>query len=175
MSKLKIFNQSKHELQPYAKHGDSGFDLPADLPKEGIHLLPFERKLIPTGIFVEVEYGYELQVRPKSGNSLKKQFDVKFGTVDSNYRGEVGVIVQNLSPTHCHINDGELIAQAVIAKVEYPDVENVDNLDELTSSERGEKGFGSTGSTVEDRKATEDKPKSTRKKATPKVEEDEAN
>lgn len=176
MSKIKIYSESKHELPTYAKDGDSGFDVPANI-EHPIRLLPLERKLIPTGIYVEVEKGYELQVRPKSGNSLNKLFDVKLGTVDSNYRGEVGVIVQNVSGEHCLIKDGDFIAQFVIAPVAYPEREMVETLDELTSTDRGEGGFGSTGSNTDERKEVVEeqsdiKPRTTRKRSSKKENED---
>lgn len=160
MSKIKIFSTSKHGNPSYAKDGDSGFDLAANID-EPIHLAPLSRIAIPTGIYASFAEGYEGQVRPKSGNSLNKQFDVKFGTVDNNYRGEIGVIIQNISETFLTIEDGQFVGQLVVAPVEnkLDGIEIVNSLDELGTTNRGTDGYGSTGSSVEERKSSKTKTK----------------
>lgn len=141
--KVKIINRSKHALPAYETIASAGMDLRANLEHE-IVLKPMERKLIPTGLFIELPIGTEAQVRPRSGLALKKGITVLNapGTVDADYRGEVGVILINLSNEDFVINDGERIAQMVIAKHERAEWEEVD---ELSSTERGAGGFGSTG------------------------------
>lgn len=141
--KVKIINRSKHALPAYETIASAGMDLRANLEQE-IVLKPLERKLIPTGLFIELPIGTEAQVRPRSGLALKKGITVlnSPGTVDADYRGEVGVILINLSNEDFIINDGERIAQMVIAKHERAEWEEVK---ELSSTERGAGGFGSTG------------------------------
>lgn len=141
--KVKIVNQSKHPLPNYETPASAGMDLRANL-KESIQLKPLERKLVPTGLFLELPIGTEAQVRPRSGLALKKGITVlnSPGTVDADYRGEVGVILINLSNEDFIVNDGERIAQLVIAKHERAEWEVVS---ELSSTERGAGGFGSTG------------------------------
>jgi len=141
--KVKIINRSKHALPAYETIASAGMDLRANLEQE-IVLKPLERKLIPTGLFIELPIGTEAQVRPRSGLALKKGITVlnSPGTVDADYRGEVGVILVNLSNEDFIINDGERIAQMVIAKHERAEWEEVI---ELSSTERGAGGFGSTG------------------------------
>lgn len=143
MIELKIVNKSKNELPEYAHPGDSGLDIRANL-EEAVILQPLERKLIPTGIYVSLPDGYEIQVRPRSGLALKHGLTVLNtpGTIDSNYRGEIGVIIINLSNEIQHIFPGDKIAQLVVMKVEKANVDLVFSLDE---TDRGENGYGSTG------------------------------
>lgn len=140
---LKIKNESHHPLPAYETEGSSGMDLRAFL-KEPISLKPLERMLIPTGLFVEIPVGYEGQVRPRSGLSIKHGISLVncVGTIDSDYRGELKIPVINLSDQTFTLNDGERIAQLVIAKYERVVVELSEALSE---TQRGEGGFGSTG------------------------------
>lgn len=144
--KLKIVNKSTNENPAYATAGAAGFDLRANL-ESPVSLNPGERKLIPTGLFMEIPLGYEGQVRPRSGLALKRGLTVLNtpGTVDADYRGEVGVILINKSSEVQVIEHGERIAQMVIAKHETPEIEVVNSTEELESTERGAGGFGSTG------------------------------
>lgn len=141
--KIKIINQSKHALPEYKTALSAGMDLTANL-EEAVVLKPLERKLIPTGLYIELPAGYEAQVRPRSGLALKNGLTVLNtpGTIDADYRGEIRVILINLSNQDFTINDGERIAQMVIAKHETAVWEEVENLEE---TERGAGGFGSTG------------------------------
>lgn len=140
---VKIINHSKHALPAYETQTSAGMDVRANLD-EPITLKPFERALIKTGLFMEIPAGYECQVRPRSGLAFKKGITVlnSPGTIDADYRGEVGVILINLSNEPFVIEDGERIAQLVFAQVEQAEL----NLTiELTETERGAGGFGSTG------------------------------
>lgn len=141
--KVKVINKSKHSLPHYSTIASAGMDLRANL-NQSISLKPLERTIIKTGLFIELPIGYEAQVRPRSGLALKKGVTVlnSPGTVDADYRGEVGVILVNLSSEEFVIEDGERIAQMVIAKHEQAEWDEVSGLDE---SERGAGGFGSTG------------------------------
>lgn len=141
--KVKIINKSKYGLPVYKHSGDAGCDLYANIDEQ-ITLRSLERAMIPTGIFVSVPEGYEMQVRPRSGLAAKHGVTVLNtpGTVDSSYTGEVCVILINLSNEPFTVNPGERIAQAVIAKHETAEWVVVDTLDE---TERGDGGFGSTG------------------------------
>lgn len=141
--KIKIINKSKNELPKYETEGASGMDLRANL-EEPIVLKSLDRNLIPTGIFLEIPQGYEGQVRARSGLALKKGLSLPngIGTIDSDYRGELKVIVVNLGREDIVINNGDRIAQLVIMKVEMPEVEIVE---ELSDSERQDGGFGHTG------------------------------
>lgn len=141
--KIKIINKSKHSLPEYKTSGAAGMDLYANL-NEPITLKPLERTLIPTGLFIEIPLGYEAQVRPRSGLALKHGLTClnSPGTIDSDYRGEIGVILANLSNEPFTINDGERVAQLVIAKHERAEWELSETLSDTT---RGEGGFGSTG------------------------------
>lgn len=141
--KVKVINRSKHDLPKYETEASAGIDLRANLPKP-FSLQPLERTLVQTGIFLEIPVGYEAQVRPRSGLALKKGVTVLNtpGTIDADYRGEVGVILVNISNQPFVINDGERIAQLVFAKVEQAEFFEVE---ELSSTERGVGGFGSTG------------------------------
>ena len=146
MIKIKIVNKSKNELPEYAHPGDSGLDIRANL-EEAVILNPLERKLIPTGIYMGIPAGYEVQVRPRSGMALKRGLTVLNtpGTVDSSYTGEIGVIIINLSNEVQHILPGEKIAQLVVMKVEKADIDLTFSMDELDATERGANGYGSTG------------------------------
>ena len=141
--KIQIINKSKHQLPAYETIQSAGVDLRANIDSP-IVLKPLERALIKTGLFMALEDGYEAQVRPRSGLAYKNGITVlnSPGTIDADYRGEVGVILVNLSNTDFVIEDGERIAQMVIAKYEQADFELVD---ELSTTERGAGGFGSTG------------------------------
>ena len=141
--KIKVVNKSKHPLPHYATTQSAGMDLRANLD-EPITLKPLDRTLVKTGIFMELPAGYEAQVRPRSGLAFKKGITVLNtpGTIDADYRGEVGVILVNLSNEDFVVEDGERVAQMVIAKHEQPSWEEVE---ELIETERGAGGFGSTG------------------------------
>tara|TARA_Y100001978_G_C23676131_1_gene426508 strand:+ start:34 stop:468 length:435 start_codon:yes stop_codon:yes gene_type:complete len=141
--KIKVVNKSKHPLPHYATTQSAGMDLRANLD-EPITLKPLDRTLVKTGIFMELPAGYEAQVRPRSGLAFKKGITVLNtpGTIDADYRGEVGVILVNLSNEDFLVEDGERVAQMVIAKYEQPSWEEVE---ELIETERGAGGFGSTG------------------------------
>lgn len=141
--KIKVINKSKHLLPEYATENSAGMDLRANID-EPIVLKPLERALIPTGMFIALPHGYEAQVRPRSGLAIKKGITVLNtpGTIDSDYRGMIGVILVNLSNEDFVVNDGERIAQMVISKYEHAEWEEVDELDE---TERGAGGYGHTG------------------------------
>ena len=141
--KIKIVNKSHHPLPAYATELSAGMDLRANID-EPIVLKPMERRLVPTGLHIALPVGYEAQVRPRSGLALKKGITVLNapGTVDADYRGDVGVILMNLSDEPFTIEDGERIAQMVIARHEHAEFIPVDVLDE---TERGEGGYGHTG------------------------------
>lgn len=141
--KIRIINKSQHELPHYETEASAGMDLRANIV-EPVTLKPLERAIIKTGLFIELPIGYEAQVRPRSGLAAKKGITVLNapGTIDADYRGEVGVILVNLSNTDFTIENGERIAQMVIAKHERAEWELVE---ELTETLRGSGGFGSTG------------------------------
>ena len=141
--KVNIVNKSKDKLPHYATSQSAGMDLRASL-EEPILLKPLQRVLVKTGLFMELPIGYEAQVRPRSGLAFKKGITVlnSPGTIDADYRGEIGVILVNLSDEEFVIEDGERVAQMVIAKHEQVDWEEVV---ELVETERGIGGFGSTG------------------------------
>lgn len=141
--KIKIVNKSHHALPEYKTKGSAGMDIRAFL-SESIELKPLERKLIPTGLYLELPENHEAQIRPRSGLALKKGISVlnSPGTVDADYRGEVGVILVNLSNENFIVEDGERIAQMVIKPVSQYEWESVEILE---TSERGAGGFGSTG------------------------------
>ena len=142
--KVQVINKSKHALPQYATEQSAGMDLRANID-EPIVLKPLQRCLVPTGIFMALPKGYEAQVRPRSGLAIKKGIGVlnSPGTIDADYRGEVCVILVNLSAEEFVVEDGERIAQMVIARHEQAEWEEVEELD---STERGLGGFGSTGS-----------------------------
>jgi len=140
---INIINKSKHELPNYETIASAGMDLRANLDKPVV-LKPLERAIIKTGLFMALPVGYEAQVRPRSGLAAKKGISVLNapGTIDADYRGEIGVILVNLSNESFTINDGERVAQMVIAKHERADWNEVIELD---TTDRGVGGFGSTG------------------------------
>lgn len=140
---VKVINRSKHALPEYKSAGAAGLDLYADLD-ESVTLQPFERQLIPTGLYIELPEGYEAQIRSRSGLALKHGVSVLNapGTIDSDYRGEIKVILINLSNEPFTVNDGERIAQMVVAKYEIIELQLTDK---LTDTERDQGGFGSSG------------------------------
>lgn len=143
MLKIPVINRSKHALPEYATPLSAGLDMRANLD-DSIILKPLERAMIPTGLFIELPEGFEAQVRPRSGLAAKNGISVlnSPGTIDADYRGEIKVILVNLSNDLFIIEDGERVAQLIVAKHE-----RVDWIpsEELGSSERGSGGFGSTG------------------------------
>lgn len=141
--KVKVVNNSKHKLPEYKTEQSAGMDLCANIDEDVI-LKPLERKLIPTGLFIELPKGFEAQIRPRSGMSLKHGISVLNtpGTIDADYRGEIGVILVNLSNEDYLLQDGERICQMVISKHEQI---KWDSVIELNETKRGEGGFGSTG------------------------------
>jgi dUTP pyrophosphatase len=141
--KVELINRSKHPAPHYATALSAGMDLRANI-ESPIVLAPLERRLIPTGLFIALPQGYEAQIRPRSGMAFKKGITVlnSPGTIDADYRGEIGVLLVNLSNEPVEIPDGERIAQMVIAQHESITWQEVE---ELTETERGAGGFGSTG------------------------------
>ena len=143
MIKVPVINRSKHALPAYATDAAAGLDLRATLD-ESVTLAPLQRALIPTGLYMELPVGYEAQVRPRSGLAAKNGITVlnSPGTIDADYRGEIKVILVNLSNEPFVVQDGERIAQLVIAKHEQITWQETD---QLNDSERGSGGFGHTG------------------------------
>lgn len=143
MLKIKIVNKGGQPLPQYATSQSAGMDLRADIG-EPVTLRPLERRLIGTGLHIALPAGYEAQVRPRSGLALKQGVTVLNtpGTIDADYRGEIGVVLVNLSDKDFVVNPGERIAQMVIARYEQAELEQVELLDE---TERGEGGYGHTG------------------------------
>ena len=141
---VKIINKSDNQLPAYETVNSAGMDLRAYLPEGPVTLKPMQRMLIPTGLFMEIPEGYEGQVRPRSGLAIKSGITVLNtpGTIDADYRGEVKIILINLSDTDFTINSGDRIAQIIFAKCEQMEVVNVETLSE---TERGAGGFGHTG------------------------------
>jgi len=141
--KVKIINASKHSLPEYKTVFSAGMDVYANL-KESVCIKPMQRELIPTGLFIELPEGYEAQIRPRSGLCIKHGITVlnSPGTIDADYRGEVAIIVINLSDKEYTIHDGERLCQMVIARHERIEWSIVD---ELNETERGSGGFGHTG------------------------------
>ena len=141
--KIKIINKSHHPMPAYATPQSAGMDIRANLT-EPVELKPLERKLIPTGLYIALPEGYEAQLRPRSGLALKHGLTLlnSPGTIDADYRGEIGVILVNLSAEPFTIADGERICQMVITTHEHVEWEAVETLDE---TERGAGGFGHTG------------------------------
>lgn len=141
---VKIINKSDNPLPAYETVNSAGMDLRAYLPEGPVTLRPMQRVLIPTGLFMEIPEGYEGQVRPRSGLAIKNGITVLNtpGTIDADYRGEVKIILINLSDTDFVINSGERVAQIIFAKCEQMEVINVETLSE---TERGAGGFGHTG------------------------------
>lgn len=140
---VKIVNKSKNELPAYSTEMSAGMDLRANL-NESVVLKPLERKLVPTGLFIELPKGFEAQIRPRSGLALKKGITVLNtpGTIDADYRGEIGIILVNLSQENFVIENGERICQMIIAAHETVEWNLVEMLDE---TDRGAGGFGHTG------------------------------
>ncbi|AJA68233.1 dUTP diphosphatase [Myroides odoratimimus] len=143
MTTVKIINKSKHSLPNYETNQSAGMDLRANL-EEPITLNSLERAIVPTGLFIELPEGYEAQIRPRSGLAAKRGITLlnSPGTIDADYRGEIGIILVNLSKEPFVIENGERIAQMVIAKYEQIQWQPVEV---LTDTERGAGGFGSTG------------------------------
>jgi deoxyuridine 5''-triphosphate nucleotidohydrolase (dut) len=143
MIAIKVVNRGHQQLPVYATPQSAGMDLRANID-EPITLHPMERRLIPTGLHIALPEGYEAQIRPRSGLALKRGLTVlnSPGTIDADYRGEIGVLLINLSQQNFVINDGERIAQMIIARHEQADFVVVEELDQ---TERGEGGYGHTG------------------------------
>lgn len=143
---VKVFNKSGNPLPYYATENSAGVDLRADISTP-LTLAPMERMLVPTGLFIALPNGYEAQVRPRSGMALKNGITVlnSPGTIDADYRGEIGVILFNASNTPFKINPGDRIAQMVIAKYERVYWTPCDSQEELGETDRGSGGFGHTG------------------------------
>lgn len=143
MKSVKIVNKSRHQLPQYSTRSSAGLDLRANV-EEPVLLRPFQRAQIPTGLYISLPEGYEAQVRPRSGLALKHGITVLNtpGTIDADYRGEVGVILVNLGQEDFVVNDGERIAQMVVAKYEQVELLPVEALDD---TERGAGGFGHSG------------------------------
>lgn len=141
---VKIVNKSDNNLPAYETASSAGMDLRAYLPEGPITLKPMQRMLIPTGLYMEIPEGYEGQVRPRSGLAIKSGITVLNtpGTIDADYRGEVKIILINLSDSDFVINSGDRVAQIVFAKCEQMEVVNVET---LSDTERGTGGFGHTG------------------------------
>ena len=144
--KIKVFNNSQNELPQYATPQSAGLDLRADI-KQDIILFPGERILVPTGLHIQLPVGYEAQVRPRSGLAIKKGITClnSPGTIDADYRGDVGVVLINHGSESFTIKPGERIAQMVIAKHETAEWEPVESMDELEETKRGSGGYGHTG------------------------------
>lgn len=143
MTKIRIINRGSQQLPAYATPQSAGMDLRANI-EDPITLRPLERRIVPTGLYIALPEGYEAQVRPRSGLSLKHGITVlnSPGTIDSDYRGEIGVLLINLSDTPFVINAGERIAQMVVARHEQAELIEVEELDD---TERGAGGYGHTG------------------------------
>ena len=143
MIQVKVINKGKQPLPAYATEQSAGMDLRADI-EQPVTLKPLERRLIPTVLHIALPQGYEAQVRPRSGLALKHGITVLNtpGTIDADYRGEIGVVLVNLSNEDFVVNPGERVAQMVIAQYEQAVLQTVDTLDE---TERGEGGYGHTG------------------------------
>jgi dUTP pyrophosphatase len=143
MINVKLINKSDNPVPEYSTSNSAGVDIRAFLNEEVV-LKPFDRKLIPTGLYIELPQGYEAQIRPRSGLALKYGITVLNtpGTIDSDYRGEIGVILINLSDKDFIINNGDRICQMIISQYEHVEFTKVFN---LNNSERGEGGFGHTG------------------------------
>jgi dUTP pyrophosphatase len=141
--KVRIINHSKHPLPAYSTEGSSGMDIRANL-EESVIIRPQQRALVPTGIFIEIPAGFEAQIRPRSGLALKQGITClnSPGTIDADYRGEIKVILINLSGEDQVVENGDRIAQAVFQKVERISWEEVNS---ISNSDRNEGGFGHTG------------------------------
>lgn len=143
MTKIRIINRGSQQLPAYATPQSAGMDLRANI-EDPITLRPLERRIVPTGLYIALPEGYEAQVRPRSGLALKHGITVlnSPGTIDSDYRGEIGVLLINLSDTPFVINAGERIAQMVVARHEQAELIEVEELDD---TERGAGGYGHSG------------------------------
>ncbi|MBQ3741444.1 MAG: dUTP diphosphatase [Prevotella sp.] len=143
MVEIRVVNKGRQPLPAYATKQSAGLDLRADIDEDVI-LQPLQRQLIPTGLHIALPEGYEAQVRPRSGLALKHGVTVLNtpGTIDADYRGEIGVVLVNLSQDSFTVHPGERVAQLVVARYEQADLVSVDVLDE---TERGEGGYGHTG------------------------------
>ena len=143
MTKIRIINRGSQQLPAYATPQSAGMDLRANI-EDPITLRPLERRIVPTGLYIALPEGYDAQVRPRSGLALKHGITVlnSPGTIDSDYRGEIGVLLINLSDTPFVINAGERIAQMVVARHEQAELIEVEELDD---TERGAGGYGHTG------------------------------
>lgn len=153
MKNVKVFNKSTNPLPMYATTGSAGIDLLASVETDArIIVYPGKRALIKTGLHVAIPEGYELQIRPRSGLALKQGISIvnSPGTIDSDYRGEIGVIIINHGEEAVGFANGEKICQAVLKEVEQLIWEPVGSVEELAATERGEGGFGSTGNTIKD-------------------------
>ena len=141
---VKIINKSHHPLPAYATPGSAGMDVRAYLPDGPVVLQPLQRALIPTGLYMQLPHGFECQIRPRSGLAINHGISLVNApvTVDSDYRGEIGVIVINLSNEPFTVNDGERVCQMVITRYTRVDWEAVERID---TTERGDGGFGHTG------------------------------
>ncbi len=141
---IKFLNRSKHALPEYKTSGSSGMDVRANLDSTCIILEPHKTVLIPTGLYLEIPQGYEVQIRARSGLALKHGIGLAngIGTIDSDYRGEVGVILINMSDIPFEICDGDRIAQMVVSRVEKMELVEVDS---ISDTERGDGGYGHTG------------------------------
>lgn len=162
--KIKVFNESKNELPLYARKGDAGVDLRASFTNgnlkdkfcffasydevgKWLNIFPGGRALIPTDLYIAVPEGYEVQIRPRSGLALKQGITVLNtpGTIDSGYRGNIGIILLNIGDEPVQIEEGDRICQAVLKKVEEVEWELVNSREDLEKTDRGEGGFSSTG------------------------------
>jgi len=139
-----VINKSNHSLPEYQTELSAGMDLRAFLPDGGVSIKPLQRVLVPTGLYIELPKGFEAQIRPRSGLALKHGITVlnSPGTIDADYRGEIKILLVNLSDTEFVINDGERVAQMIIAKHEQASWGEVE---ELTETSRGAGGYGHTG------------------------------
>lgn len=142
--KVKVINRSHHQFPSYSTSGAAGMDVRAYLPDGDVTLKPLQRALIPTGLYIQLPQGYECQIRPRSGLALKYGISIvnSPGTVDADYRGEIGVILVNLGENDFVVRDGERICQMVVSRYSHVDWEEVDELDHTV---REDGGFGHTG------------------------------
>lgn len=143
---VQVVNTSPYPLPSYMTTQSAGMDVCANIP-QSIHLEPLERRLIPTGLHVSIPVGYEIQVRPRSGLALRSGLTVlnSPGTIDADYRGEIGVLLINMGPTAVSISPGDRIAQLVLAQHAFASWDQKKDVSEFPDTERGSGGFGSTG------------------------------
>lgn len=143
---VQIVNKSPYPLPSYMTTQSAGMDVCANIPQP-IYLEPLERRLIPTGLYVSIPVGYEIQVRPRSGLALRSGLTVlnSPGTVDADYRGEIGVLLINMGPTAVSVSPGDRIAQLVLAQHAFASWDMKKDVSEFPDTERGSGGFGSTG------------------------------